>query len=593
MNCTNVCARHREGDENDGGARPSASSPAARAGGGYPSIQLEATMSNNRSDLSHDPRGYDLLRDPRLNKGTAFTEAERRAARLEGLLPASVMTIEAQVARRRAEIANLQDDLQKYLVLSDLQSRNETLYYAVLMSDPATYMPIVYTPTVGEACQKFGHIFREPRGIYLPITARGRLKKLLSNWPEKDVRFIVVTDGERILGLGDLGAGGMGIPIGKLALYTACAGVPPQHCLPIVLDVGTNNQVLRDDSLYLGLQQDRARGAEYMAFVDEFVEAVQQLFPKCCIQWEDFANFNAVPVLARYRDKICTFNDDIQGTASMSLAGVLSALRLTGKKLADQRFLFLGAGSAATGIAELISLAMAREGMDLEAARGRNALFDVNGLVVRSRADLADFQWPFAKDMAPVSTFVEAIQALRPTGIIGVSAVPKLFTREVIKAMAKINERPIIFPLSNPTSRSECTAEEAYRWSDGRAVFASGSPFPPVELDGRRFVPGQGNNVYIFPAMGMAVFATEATRVTEEMFIVAAEAVAEQVTEENLSVGLIYPPQSRILDVSLHAAERIATYIFDQGLAGVARPADVGALVRSRAYQPVYAGVVE
>jgi malate dehydrogenase (oxaloacetate-decarboxylating)(NADP+) len=535
------------------------------------------------------PTGYGLLHNPRLNKGTAFTEAERRAWGLEGLLPPAVTTMPLQIARRHAEIAALENDLQKYLVLSDLQVRNETLYYAILMSDPATYMPIVYTPTVGEACQKFGHIFRAPRGIYLPISARGRLKELLSNWPEKDVRFIVVTDGERILGLGDLGAGGMGIPIGKLSLYTACAGVPPPCCLPIVLDVGTNNQVLLDDPLYLGLRQQRVRGADYLAFVDEFVAAVQQLYPKCCIQWEDFANFNAVPILARYRDKICTFNDDIQGTAGVALAGIYGALRLTGGKLSEQRFLFLGAGSAATGIAELISLAMEQEGMDPAAARRRNALFDIKGLLVTSRTDLADFQKPFAQEHSPVSTFVEAVEALRPTGIIGVSTVPKLFNREVIEAMARINERPIIFPYSNPTSRSECTAEEAYRWSDCRAVFASGSPFPPVEINGRRFVPGQGNNVYIFPAMGMAVFATEATRVTEEMFIVAAQAVAEQVTEEDLSMGLIYPPQSRILEASLHVAERIAAYIFDQGLARVPRPDDVGALVRARAYRPVYA----
>jgi malate dehydrogenase (oxaloacetate-decarboxylating)(NADP+) len=537
---------------------------------------------------STHPTGYDLLRNPRLNKGTAFTEAQRRAWGLEGLLPPAVTTLALQVARRHAEIAALQDDLQKYLVLSDLQTRNETLYYAVLMSDPATYMPIVYTPTVGEACQKFGHIFRAPRGMYLPVSSRGRLKQLLSNWPERDVRFIVVTDGERILGLGDLGAGGMGIPIGKLSLYTACAGVPPQYCLPIVLDVGTNNQVLLDDPLYQGLRQHRVRGEEYLAFIDEFVAAVEQLYPKCCIQWEDFANFNAVPVLARYRDKICTFNDDIQGTAGVALAGIYGALRITGQKLSEQRFLFLGAGSAATGIAELISLAMAQEGMDLAAARRRNALFDINGLLVTSRTDLAGFQKPFAQEAAPVPTFVAAVEALKPTGIIGVSTVPKLFNHDVIGAMARINQRPIIFPYSNPTSRSECSAEEAYRWSDGRAVFASGSPFPPVEIAGRHFVPGQGNNVYIFPAMGMAVFATEAKRVTEEMFIVAARAVAEQVTEENLSTGLIYPPQSHILNASLHVAERIAAYIFDQGLARVPRPDDVGALIRARAYQPVY-----
>jgi malate dehydrogenase (oxaloacetate-decarboxylating)(NADP+) len=534
------------------------------------------------------PTGYDLLHSPRLNRGTAFTEAERRAFGLEGLLPPAVLPIELQVARRHDEIARLDDDLQKYLVLSDLQARNERLYYAVLMSDPATYMPLVYTPTVGEACQKFGHIFRQPRGIYLPISARGRVKELLSNWPETDVRFIVVTDGERILGLGDLGAGGMGIPIGKLALCTACAGVPPQYGLPVVLDVGTNNHALLDDPLYLGLRQSRVRGAEYSAFVDEFVMAVQQLYPKCCIQWEDFANINAVPLLERYRNEVCTFNDDIQGTAGVALAGILASLGITKQKITDQRFLFLGAGSAGTGIAELISQAMAEAGMDIHEARRRNALFDVHGLLVTSRNDLADFQRPFAQDRAPVSTFVEAIKALKPTGIIGVSGIPKLFTREVVETMAELNQRPIIFPYSNPTSRSECTAEEAYRWSDGRAIFASGSPFPPVDIDGRKFVPNQGNNVYIFPAMAMAIFATQAKRVTDEMFLTAAQAIAEQVSEDKLAAGLIYPPRERIFSASLHVAERVAARIFDLDLARVPRPDDVGAWIRSRAYRPVY-----
>jgi malate dehydrogenase (oxaloacetate-decarboxylating)(NADP+) len=540
------------------------------------------------SSTSEHLIGYDLLRNPRLNKGTAFTEAERRKYQLEGLLPPAVADMELQAARRHTEIGNLGDDLQKYLVLSDLQARNETLFYAVVMSDLATYLPLVYTPTVGEACQKFAHIFREARGMFVPISAAGRIREILGNWPEKDVRFIVATDGERILGLGDLGAGGMGIPLGKLALYTACAGVPPQYCLPVVLDVGTNNPVLLDDPLYQGLRHNRVRGEEYMAFVDEFVGAVQSLYPKCCIQWEDFANINAVPILERYRDKICTYNDDIQGTAGVALAGIFAALRITKLKITDQRFLFLGGGSAGTGIAELISQAMAMEGMAMGEARTRNALFDINGLIVTSRTDLADFQKPFAQNREPVTSFVAAVKAIRPTGIIGVSTVPKLFTREVIEAMAEINERPIIFPYSNPTSRSECTAEEAYRWSGGRAVFASGSPFPPVEIAGRRLVPGQGNNVYIFPAMGMAVFATEATRVTEEMFIVAARAVAEQVTEENLSTGLIYPPQSRILDASLHVAARVATYIFDKGLARVPQPDDIVELIRTRAYHPVY-----
>src|SRR5580692_11453277 len=301
------------------------------------------------NDSSPSPTGYALLHSPRLNKGTAFTEAERRAHGLEGLLPAAVTTIDWQISRRHAEIAALENDLLKYLVLSDLQARNETLFYAVLMSDPATYMPLVYTPTVGEACQKFAHIFRAARGMYLPISARGRVQEILGNWPERDVRFIVVTDGERILGLGDLGAGGMGIPIGKLALYTACAGVPPQFSLPVVLDVGTNNQELLDDPLYMGLRQNRVRGEEYHSFVEAFVQAVQALYPKCCIQWEDFANFNAVPILERYHDKICTYNDDIQGTAAVAVAGVLAALRITGQKITDQRFLFLGGGSAATG----------------------------------------------------------------------------------------------------------------------------------------------------------------------------------------------------------------------------------------------------
>ncbi len=456
------------------------------------------------------------------------------------------------------------------------------------MSDPAKFMPLVYTPTVGEACQKFDHVFHAARGVYLPITARGRLKELLGNWPQKDVRFIVVTDGERILGLGDLGIGGMGIPLGKLSLYTACAGVPPQYNLPITLDVGTNNQNLLEDPLYLGLRQNRVRGAEYDAFIDEFVGAVQALYPKCCLQWEDFANFNAVPILERYRDKICTYNDDIQGTAAVALAGIFGALRISGQKLTAQRFLFLGAGSAGTGIAELISQAMALQGLSVADARARIALFDDKGLLVKSRTDLADFQKPFALDRTPVSAFVEAVKQFKPTGIIGVSAVPKLFNQPVIKAMAEINQRPIIFPYSNPTSRSECTADEAYRWSEGRAIFASGSPFPPVQIEGRTFVPGQGNNVYVFPAMGMAVFATEASRVTEEMFIVAAKAIAEQVTQESLDSGLIYPPTSKIFEASLHVATRVAEYIFDKGLARVRRPADVAAHIRSSVYQPVY-----
>ena len=531
--------------------------------------------------------GYALLRNPHTNNGTAFSEQERKELGIEGLLPPVPTSLDHQIARIHAQLATLDNDLQKYLFLSDLQARNETLYYAVLMSDPAGFMPLVYTPTVGEACQKFDHIFHAARGVYLPISAKGRLKHLLSNWPQKDVRFIVVTDGERILGLGDLGVGGMGIPIGKLALYTACAGVPPEFCLPVTLDVGTNNPALLEDPLYLGLRQARVRGEAYYAFIDQFVDVVQELYPKSCIQWEDFANINAVPILAKYRDRVCTYNDDIQGTASVALAGIYAALRISGQKLTEQRFLFLGAGSAATGIAELISQAMAMEGLTLDQARSRNNLFDIKGLLTTS-SEMMDFQKAFAISHAPISDFAEAIKALRPTGIIGVSTVPKLFNQKVIEAISAINDRPIIFPYSNPTSRSECTAEEAYTWSKGRAIFASGSPFPPLTVGGRRFVPGQGNNVYIFPAMGMAVYATEAKRVTDQMFIVAAKAVAEQVGQDSLDVGLIYPPQSKILTASLHVAARIAEHIFDHGLAGVRRPADITRLIDEKAYVPTY-----
>ena len=538
--------------------------------------------------MSSSPSGIGILRNPRSNKGSAFSADERRQLGIEGFLPPVPDTLEIQVGRIHSQMSILESDLQKYLFLADLQSRNETLFYAVLMSDPAAFMPLVYTPTVGEACQKFDHFLRAARGLYLPVSARGRLKEILANWPEKDVRFIVATDGERILGLGDLGVGGMGIPVGKLALYTACAGVPPKYTLPVTLDVGTNNQALLDDPLYLGLRQQRVRGAEYDAFIEEFVQAVQELFPKCCLQWEDFANFNAVPILERYRDRICTYNDDIQGTAAVALAGIFGALRISKQKLAGQKFLFLGGGSAATGIAELISEAMALDGITVAEGRARNWLFDIHGLMVSSRTDLAEFQKPFAHDHAPISSFVDAIKAIRPTGIIGVSTVPKLFNQAVIEAMAEINERPVIFPYSNPTSRSECTAEEAYKWSGGRAIFASGSPFDPVVFNGQKFIPGQGNNVYIFPAMGMAVLATQSKRVTEEMFVVAAKAVAEQVTDSDLESGLIYPPQSRIFEASLHTATRIAENIFDHGLAGIPRPADIAAHIRDLAYKPVY-----
>ena len=549
-------------------------------------------MNANDETPSDLPSGLDLLREPLLNKSTAFTSEEQSALGLTGLVPDGVDTVENQLARVQMQLGQKTADIDKYIYLSSLQDNDETLYFKTLMSDPAGFMPLVYTPTVGEACQKFGHILRRPRGLYVSIEQRGQIADVLRNWPEPDVRFTVVTDGERILGLGDLGVNGMGIPIGKLALYTACAGVPPGVTLPITLDVGTNNETLIADPLYLGLRQPRVRGDEYDEFLEEFVTAMGEVFPRCCIQFEDFANINAVPLLERYRDRVCCYNDDIQGTAAVAVAGILGALRILDSSWKEQTFLFLGAGSAGTGIADLICLAMVADGATIEDARQRCWMQDVDGLLQSGRSDLADFQLPYAHDHEPVEDFVDAVESIRPTCIIGVSTVPKLFNQAVIEAMSEINERPIIFPYSNPASRSECTAEEAYGWSEGQAIFASGSPFPPVHLDDRTFIPGQGNNVYIFPALGMAIYATQAKRVTDEMFLTAAAGVAEQVTQANLDLGLIYPPQSSILKTSLHVAKRVAELIFDCDLAGVERPDDVGAFIEGMAYKPEYRSYV-
>ena len=532
--------------------------------------------------------GYDLLRDPRLNKGTAFTAEERDQLGLHGLLPDIYETIETQVARVEEQVDLFEKPINKYIYLTQLLDNNQTLFFRTIMKDPAKYFPIVYTPTVGEACQRFGHNLRRPRGLYISMLDRGRMQELLRNWPEEDVRFAVVTDGERILGLGDLGVCGMGIPIGKLALYTACAGVNPNFTLPITLDVGTNNEGFLNDPLYPGIRKPRLRGEEYYAFIDEFVNAIREVFPKICIQWEDFAGQNAVNILERYHDKICTFNDDIQGTAGVALGGLLAACRMTGKPITEQRFLFLGAGSAATGIATLLVKVMQENGLSEAEAFERCWLFNSKGLVIKSRTDLDAYKAVFAHEHKPVEDFLATIKEIRPTAIIGVSTIGGAFNQQVLEAMAEINERPIIFPFSNPTSHSECTAEQAYRWTNGRAIFASGSPFPEVDFDGKHYLPGQGNNVYIFPAMGLAVLATESKRVTDDMFVRAAEALAAQVTDEMFELGLIYPPISGILEVSINVSIEIARYIFDHGLAGVDRPKDIASFVRSKAYFPAY-----
>ena len=536
----------------------------------------------------HGKRGMDLLQAPILNKGTAFTEAERDALGLRGLLPPRVSTQETQALRVLENLQRKSSDIEKYIYLLSLQDRQEGLFYRVVMDNLDEMMPIIYTPTVGQGCQEYGHIFRRPRGLYISIKDRGHVRKILQNWPHSDVRIIVVTDGERILGLGDLGANGMGIPVGKLALYTACAGIHPTQCLPITLDVGTNNEALLKDPLYIGLAEKRLRGAAFDEMIEEFFAGVQKIFPKACIQLEDFGNSNAFRLLHHYRDLACTFDDDIQGTAAVVLAGLYSALRITGNKLTDHKFLFLGAGEAGIGIGDLIVTGLTAEGLPEDDARRRCCFVDSKGLVVKSRADLVEHKLPYAHDLPPVSDFLQAVESLKPTAIIGVSGMPRTFTKPIVEAMARINRRPIVFALSNPTSKAECTAEEAYTWSDGRAVYASGSPFPPVTYKGKTFVPGQGNNAYIFPGVGLGVIASEASRVTDEMFFVAAKKLADLVMEDDLAQGRIFPSLTRIREVSTVIATAVAEVTFRRNLTTMTRPADLSAHIKAQMYDPKY-----
>ena len=534
------------------------------------------------------PRGVELLHDPLLNKGTAFTTAERDQLGLTGLLPSHVCSQEEQVARVLETIRRLPTDLDKHIALNALHDRNETLFFRVVGDNADEMVPIIYTPTVGLACQQWGHIFQQTRGLSIGANDRGSVAKVLRNWPRRDVSLIVVTDGERILGLGDLGASGMGIPVGKLSLYTACAGVPPERCLPVMLDVGSNNMQLLADPLYLGLRRKRLAGEAYDTFVDEFVTAAQEVFPGVLIQFEDFGNHNAFRLLARYRERIPTFNDDIQGTAAVALAGILSALRLTQERLVHQKILFFGAGEAATGIADLIVLAMMREGLPQAEARRRCWLFDSHGLVVASRTDLASHKLAYAHEEHGTGSFLEAVETLRPTAIIGVAAKGGTFTEHVLRAMARINARPIVFALSNPTSKSECTAEQAYAATHGRALFACGSPFDPVDLYGQRFVPRQGNNAYVFPGVGLGVIASGARRVTDAMFLAAADALAAEVTAADLEHGSLYPPLASIREVSARIAAAVADVAWRTGLATRPVPGDVLAHVRSTMYSPKY-----
>ena len=532
--------------------------------------------------------GIALLQDPRYNKGTAFTDAERDALGIRGLLPPRVFTLEEQLARVMENFRAKESAIERYVFMVALQDRNETLFYRAVMDHLTDMLPIIYTPTVGEACQRFGHLFRRPRGLYLSPRERGRISEVLANWPEREVAVIVVTDGERVLGLGDLGAYGMGIPIGKAALYTACGGIHPWRCLPIMLDVGTDNQELLRDPLYTGIAERRLRGEAYATLLEEFVRAVEVRFPGALLQFEDFAAPNAGALLARYRDRLCTFNDDMQGTAAVTLAAVLASERRTGRALGEERVLFLGAGSAACGIADLLAAALRARGVPGPDCRTRIWMYDAGGLVTEERADLTPWARRWARAEAPAASFAEAVTRLRPTVLIGVSGQPRLFDEPVLRALAAVTPTPLVLALSNPTSRAECDAASAYVWTGGSALYGSGSPFAPVELAGRRHEPSQVNNAYVFPGVGLGVTVAGAARVTDGMFLAAAEALAGQTTESRLAAGALFPPLSAIRDVSVAVATAVARVAEREGLAARPLPPDLPAHIRSSMYQPRY-----
>jgi Malic enzyme len=532
-------------------------------------------------------KAFELITNPRLNKGTAFTLEEREKYGLHGLLPPKISTMGQQVGWVLDNIRRKPHDIDRYRYLSSLQKRNERLFFRLLIDHIEELMPIVYTPTVGQACQEFGLQFRETQGFYISIEHKGRISKLMKNWLDQDVRLIVVTDGERILGLGDLGVSGMGIPIGKLALYSACAGIDPAQCMPIVLDVGTNNEAFRLDPLYLGRRDPRVRGQEYLDFIEEFIQAVQENFPNALLQFEDFATNNAVALLERYRDRLLCFNDDIQGTASVALAGLYAATRITGSKLSDMRFLFAGAGSAATGIASLLVMAMQQEGLSYTEACARCFVTDSKGLITQDRESITSHAAPFAADLPPMN-LEEAVATINPHVLIGATGRGQTFNSRILELMAKAHEQPIIFALSNPTTKAECTAEEAYKATNGRAIFASGSPFGEVMINGSLKIPGQGNNAYVFPGLGLGALQGKLTRITDDLLIVAAKALAEAVSDYRLQHGCLYPRLNEIRQVSHRIAVAVAKAAEEAGLTREPLPADFSEQVRASMYDPWY-----
>lgn len=537
-------------------------------------------------------RGVDLLKDAALNKGMAFTLHERQALGIHGLLPPAFMTEEQQAYRILSKIRKQPDDLARYVQLDSLQDRNEKLFYRVLCDNIKELMPIVYTPTVGQACQQFGFIYRNPKGVYITINDNSiqKIYQILSNWKSQEVKAIVVTDGERILGLGDLGAYGIGIPVGKLALYVALAGIQPRWCLPILLDVGTDNQRLLNDPFYIGLRRPRVRGPEYDALIDNFMDACRKKYGQnVMIQFEDFGNKNAFRLLERYHRRYCMFNDDIQGTAAVVLAGLLACTRVTKRPMSDMKYVFYGAGGAAMGVAEMCVRQMRNEGLSNEEACSRIYLFDVDGLITNSRKNMDERHQPFAKNMENEKDLLAVVRAVRPAAIIGASTVSGAFTHDIIKIMSQINQRPIIFALSNPTSKAECTAEDAYRITQGSVLFASGSPFPNVELNGRIYKPGQGNNAYIFPGISLAVILFKVSTIDNKLFLIAAKTVSESMTEKCFSEGRIFPRLKDIREISIKIAIRISEECYKDGTAKLyPEPEDKETFIRSQIYNVDY-----
>ena len=545
-------------------------------------------MTDYKRLLKTLPHGSKILHDPLLNKGTSFSDAERDQLGLRGLLPPRILSLETQKEKIMQNFYAKENDLEKYIYMIALQDRNETLFYHTVIDEIEIMMPIIYTPTVGQACQEYDHIFRRPRGLYISIQDRGNINTILGNWPNSEVEVIVVTDGERILGLGDLGANGMGIPVGKLSLYTACAGINPSRCLPITLDVGTNNTALLKNSLYLGLQQERLHGNEYDSFVNEFMEAVAEVFPDAVIQFEDFANANAARLLKKYQDSYRIFNDDIQGTAAVALAGLMTSMKVTSQALEDQKLVFYGAGTAGIGIAKLFVQALMEKGIPENVAYNQCWFVDSGGLVVKSREDLSADKMDFAHDHQHLKKLKEIVETVQPTILIGVSGQGNSFTQPVIEAFAKFNDQPIIFALSNPTSKSECSADDAYRWTNGRAIFASGSPFDSVQINDQSLIPSQGNNVYIFPGVGLGVIVSKTPLITDSLFLTAAKTLSEFTSAEDLDRGRLYPPLHQIREVSKAIAIAVAKKASQDGLSVTSLPSDLDHYVASRMYDPIY-----